>query len=187
MELVPYPKRHAIAWFALLTALHSVLASCSGGVSQEEFDAVEADLQATQRQAQSLEAEKKQLQTRMTGNALEDIGAVLSINELMAFPPTIVELKPHSVSVQMITRVPTTCSIAHGLTAKYGHISTDESMSAGGHTDHFHVLRGLQPDTVHHYKWALLSPNGTFYGSKDFTFTTPPADETQPSDDGGME
>ena len=78
MKLIPYPKRHAIAWFALLTALHSILASCSGGVSQEEFDAVEADLQATQRQVQSLEAETKQLQTRVTEGTLEDLGAVLT-------------------------------------------------------------------------------------------------------------
>ena len=93
---------------------------------------------------------------------------------MMAFPPTVVELKPNSATIQMITKVPTTCSIVHGLTARYGDISTDEGMMSGGHTQHHHVLRGLQPDTLYHYQWGLFGPEGTLYGSEDLTLKTPP-------------
>ena len=123
---------------------------------------------------QTLEAEKSGLETNVLVRTLEDIGKVVTINELMAFPPTVVELKPGSASIQMVTKLPTTCSIAHGLTTDYGQISTDDSMFRGGHTDHYHTLRGLQPDTVYHYKWGLLGPDGTSYASTNLTSTTPP-------------
>ena len=123
----------------------------------------------------SLEAEKSDLETKVLERTLEDIGVVVTINELMAFQPTVVELKPSSASIQMVTKLPTTCSIAHGITTDYGQISTDDSMSRGGHTDHYHTLRGLQPDTVYHYKWGLLGPDGTFYASTDLTLKTPPS------------
>ena len=106
---------------------------------------------------------------------LENIGKVLSVNEIIVFPPTIVELAPGSASLQLVTSVPTTCSIAYGLTTGYGQISTDDLMSPGGHRDHYHVIKGLKPDTRHHYKWGLLGPNGILYGSEDLTFNTRPA------------
>lgn len=146
------------------------MVACGGGVSEEELQAVQGDLQVAQ--AQTLEAEKSDLETKVRELTLEDIGVVVTINELMAFPPTVVELKPSSASIQMVTKLPTTCSIAHDLTTDYGQISVDDSMSRGGHTDHYHTLRGLQPDTVYHYKWGLLGPDGTVYASTDLTFNT---------------
>ena len=160
----------------VLATVSVLLSACVGGISQQEFEAVQRDLQAAQAQVQSLQAEKKELQSTVIVSELEAAGKVLSISEMMAFPPTVVDLKPNFAAIQMITKVPTTCSIAHGLTSKYGLISTDESMMSGGHTQHYHLLRGLQPDTVYHYKWALLGPDGSQYGSKDFTLKTPPAD-----------
>jgi hypothetical protein len=159
----------------VLAAVSILLVSCGGGVPEEEFESLQADLQAAQAQVQTLAAEKLDLQTKVLERTLEDIAKVVSVNELMAFPPTVVELKPDSAAVKMVTKVPTTCSIAHGLTTAYGEISVDRSMYRGGHTEHYHILRGLQPDTVYHYKWGLLGPNGTLYGSRDLTFKTPPA------------
>ena len=48
-------------------------------------------------------------------------------------------------------------------------------MFSGGLTDHPHTLRGLQTDTVYHFKWSLLVPDGTLYGSEVLTLQTPPA------------
>ena len=160
---------------APLAAIAFMLAACGGGVSEEEFEAVKRDLEAARSQVQSLEVDKDELQARVTQRALEDIADIVSINELMAFPPTVVDLAPDSASIQMITKLPTTCAVAHGTTARYGRISLDDSMSMGGHTNHYHVLGELQPDTVYHYKWGLLGPDGTLYGSEDLTFKTPPA------------
>ena len=100
---------------------------------------------------------------------------VLTIDAVLTFPPTVVELKPNSAIIQMVTKVPTTCSIAYGLATNYGQISTDDMMFSGGHTDHNHTLGGLRPDTLYHFKWGLLGPDGTLYGSEDKTFQTPPA------------
>ena len=160
----------------VLAALPILLAGCGGGVSEEEFEAVQRDLQSARSQVQSLEAQTQELQAQVTTDLLEELGTLLSISELMVFEPTVVDLSAGSASFQMITKLPTTCSIAHGLTSDYGQISTDENMMQGGHTDHLHVLRGLQPDTVYHYKWGLLGPDGSQYSSKDFTLKTPPAD-----------
>ena len=168
MGSMPGRKYSRLTRQLVLTALPILLVSCGGAVSEEKFAAAQAHVQA-------LEAEKLDLQTKVLERTLEDIGEVVSIIELMAFPPTVVELKSDSAAVRMVTKVPTTCSIAHGLTTAYGVISVDESMSRGGHTDHYHILKGLEPDTVFHYKWGLLGPDGTLYGSTDLTFKTPPA------------
>ena len=47
--------RSKLTWLARLLALPVVLAACGGGVSQEEFDAVQGDLQAAQAQAAALQ------------------------------------------------------------------------------------------------------------------------------------
>ena len=159
----------------VIAALPVLLAGCIGGVSTEEFEALEKDFVASASRVRSLKIEKQELQTKALERTLEDVGTLLSINQLMEFPPTVVKLKPNTAAIQMVTKVPTTCSIAHGVTPGYGQISLDDSMSMGGHTDHYHTLRNLQPDTVYHYTWGLLGADGTLYGSTDLTFKTPPA------------
>ena len=178
MRLLRVGRR--LPWVAALAAVYVIMVSCGDGkqYSQEEFAAVQRDLQTAQSQLESVEAEKRDLEAAALGRRFEDVGTLLSIRQIMAFPPTIVELNPDSAAIQMITKVPTTCSIIHGLTADYGEISTDDAMAPGGHTDHYHVLKELKPDTVYHYKWGLIGPNGTLYGSEDLTFTTPPASGT---------
>ncbi len=149
--------------------------SCGGGVSEEEFEASRRDLETALLRVQSLEAEKDELQITVLEQLHEDIGNVLSVIELVAFPPTVVELKPNSASIQMVTKLPTTCSIVHGLTTDYGQISTDDAMAPGGHHQHYHTITGLQPGSEYHYKWGLLGPDGSVYASTDLTFETAPS------------
>ena len=127
-------------------------------------------MDTAQSRVDSLEAEKRDLEAAALGRRFEDLGTLLTIDQIMAFPPTVVVLNPDSASVQMITTVPTTCSIAHGLTTDYGQISTDFAMSPGGHTDHYHVLDGLQPDTEYHYSFGGIDADGKVYRTGDFTF-----------------
>ena len=168
-------KRTLLPWLGILAFVPILVAACGGGVPEEEHEALQQELQRAQLQVQSLEQEKEELRTAATTSALTALGELISIEQLMALPPTVVELKPNSATIQMITKDPTTCSIAHGLTTDYGEISTDDRMMSGGHTNHTHTLTRLQPDSVYHYKWGLLGPDGTVYGSKDLTFKTPPA------------
>ena len=57
MRLLYRRIRSRLTWLAILLALPILLAACGSGVSQEEFDAVQGDLQATQAQVQSLETQ----------------------------------------------------------------------------------------------------------------------------------
>ena len=174
MARIQAAKFTVLAWLWPLVALLILMAGCGGGVSNDEFSTVQSELQAARSQVELLESEVVELRTQVTEGVFEDIGELLSINQLMAFPPTIVELNSDSATVEMITKVPTTCSIAYGLGLDYGDISTDHFMMVGAHTNHNHLIEGLQADTLYHYKWGLLGPDGTLYGSEDLTFTTPP-------------
>ena len=153
-------RRYRLPWFVALASLSALLAACGDSVSEEELAAAQSDLQAAESKVESLEGRIQELQTEVTGGIVTDIGVLLSINELIEFKPTVVELKPTSAAVQMITKEPVLCSITYGRTADYGQLSTDDNMAPSGHTDHYHTLRDLQPDTVHHYKWALFGPHG---------------------------
>ena len=53
-----------MSWLATLLALPFLLAACGGGVSQEEFDAVQGDLRAEQARAQSSETQLQTEQAR---------------------------------------------------------------------------------------------------------------------------
>ena len=156
MARIRATKLTALARLSPLAALLILMAGCGEDVSDDEFSTVQSELQAALTQVESLESEVADLQTRVTGAMFEDLAELLSIDQLMAFPPTIVELNSDGATVQMITKVPTTCSIAYGLGLDYGDISTDHFMMVGGHTNHNHIIEGLQADTLYHYKWGLL-------------------------------
>ena len=202
MEHVQTKRISRLNRLSVFIALPILLAACGGGVPEEEMLTAKRDLEKAQSQTESLEAElervqeylqdarlqaqsseeearelRTQVMTRAAADLTADITGVLSINELIAFPQTVVEIRPNSPAIQMISKTPTVCSIAHGITTEYGDISIDDSMAPGAHTDHYHTLTGLQPNTTYHYKWGLLATNGTFYSSDDFKFKTPPGDD----------
>ncbi len=167
--------RSRYTWLSALAVAFALTAACGERVSKEEFDAAQHDLRAALSQVDSLETANQQLQTKLEDFSFGKLAVVFSINAIVDFPPTVVDLTAKEASVQMISTVPTMCVIAHGHTSAYGQISTDESMTPGGHTDHLHVLRDLEPNSVHHYKWGLVGPDGAVYASEDLTFRTPPA------------
>ena len=133
-------RRHYYPWLAVIVFVF--LAGCGEGISKEEFETIQADLKAARLEVQSLEADKEKLRTTASKRALEELWQALSIDDIMVFPPSIVELRPTTASIQMITNVPVTCSIIHGLTTDYGEISTDDSMAPGGHTDPLPCSKG---------------------------------------------
>ena len=89
-----------------------------------------------------------------------------------------------SVSVRAATRENTVCAVSYGLTTGYGRIATDDAMDVGGHKDHHPVLIGLEPDTLYHYSFGGIGPDGTVFRSPDFSFRTLIADAGAPPPEG---
>jgi hypothetical protein len=156
----------------LLAVVPVLLVACG---SDDEIDEARADLQEAQGAVQSLSQQIDDMQTEARAAKLARVGEVVAISEILDFEPAVIEVKQDSAVIGAVATVNTICTVAFGPTSDYGHLSTDVMMAPGGHKDHRHLLRGLQPNTVYHYKWGLVAPDGTVYSSKDNSFRTLPA------------
>ena len=110
------------------------------------------------------------------------LGEVRPIESILDGPIRIVGLDEGNPAVEVLTTIEVMCSVVYGLDESYGQQSTDPGMGGFPHDDHRAPLRGLQPDTVYHYRLQGTGPDGSIYVSDDMTFRTPPA---APSADGG--
>ena len=90
--------------------------------------------------------------------------------------PSVVEISSNSATIAATTADDTVCAIAFGPTTDYGRVATDLDMSSEGHQMHRPVLTGLQPDTLYHFKFGGIGPDGTVFESNDRTFRTLPED-----------
>ena len=165
-------RRSGLVWLAALAVVPVLLVACG---SDDEVDEARADLREAQGAVQSLKQQVEDMQAEARKAKLARLGEVFAINEILEFDPTVVEIKQDSAALVTVTTVDSICTITFGPTSDYGHISSDVMMVPGGHKDHRHELRGLQPGTSYHYKWGLVAPDGTIYASKDNTFRTLPA------------
>ncbi len=103
------------------------------------------------------------------------IDPMAEFNGMVVNGPTL-DIGSTSVSVRASTRENTVCAVSYGPTTDYGRIATDDAMDVGGHKDHHPVLVGLEPDTLYHYSFGGIGPDGTVFRSPDFSFRTLPAD-----------
>ena len=103
-------------------------------------------------------------------------GGEPDIDEILVSGPELADLKADSAVLVAVTDRKVVCAVAYGLTDEYGAVSADLDMAPQGHTDHDHLLVGLRPDTVYHYRWSLFAPDGRAFLSDDLTFRTPPAE-----------
>ncbi|MCH8206312.1 MAG: discoidin domain-containing protein [Chloroflexi bacterium] len=103
-------------------------------------------------------------------------GGEPDIDEILVSGPELADLNADSAVLVAVTDRKVVCAVAYGLTEEYGAVSADRDMAPQGHTDHDHLLVGLQPDTVYHYRWSLFAPDGRAFQSKDMTFRTPVAE-----------
>ena len=101
------------------------------------------------------------------------LGDVRSIESILDGPIRIVGLDEGSPAVVVATTIEVMCSVVYGLDESYGEQSTDPGMGGFPHDDHNAPLRGLQPDTVYHYRLQGTGPDGVIYVSADMTFRTP--------------
>jgi hypothetical protein len=112
-------------------------------------------------------------------NGGDDSGAsvpIRPIEEIVVGEIAITQLQPTSAAVEVETSIDVVCSVVFGVDTSYGRISTDPDMGGAAHRDHFAPLRGLEPDTVYHFRLQGSGPDGTLYVSEDLTFRTPPTE-----------
>ncbi len=107
-------------------------------------------------------------------STLAGCGGNSEIETLLSSGPTAFDTEARSAKIVAISSLSIVCVVAYGPTTDYGFTSTDADMGEGGHTDHHHVLLGLQPDTEYHFRFSGIGPRGEGYRSKDYTFRTPP-------------
>jgi hypothetical protein len=76
------------------------------------------------------------------------------------------------------TSIPVACTVVYGTTPGFGHLTLDQDMAGGTHTDHSPLLTGLEPETTYYFRVQGVDDSGIIYVSEVMTFTTPPHDTT---------
>ena len=87
----------------------------------------------------------------------------------------VVDVTGTSAAILVDTNIPVVCSVVYGTTTRYGLQATDLDMAGLPHSNHHPELRGLEPETVYHFRVQGTASDGTIYISQDMTFTTGPA------------
>jgi phosphodiesterase/alkaline phosphatase D-like protein/type II secretory pathway pseudopilin PulG len=85
-------------------------------------------------------------------------------------PPAVV-VTPTSATVTWTTDEASTSQVEYGPTVAYGSLTLSNDALV---TDHNHVVSGLTPDTLYHYRVLSRDASGNLGSSGDFTFTTLP-------------
>ncbi len=88
-------------------------------------------------------------------------------------PPRIADLTGQDGTLLFVSSVPLACSVVYGETTAFGHVSVDQDMNGGAHTDHHPALSGLKPDTIYYYRVQGTAADGTLYASSVMSFRTP--------------
>lgn len=104
---------------------------------------------------------------------------VSSIEHILEGDILIEDIGSDSANVRVVTTISVVCAVVFGTDESYGGISTDPDMGGAAHTDHHAPLRGLEPDTVYHYRLQGTGLDGTLYASDDLTFRTAAGDPAQ--------
>ena len=117
------------------------------------------------------------------GQPLSD-GVLLTIDDIpLGYTgPIVHDVGATSAWVRFDTGIPTVCNVAYGPTTQYGDIAS-LPMLDGATLDHDLQLLGLEPDTLHHYRFTLVDEEGIVYRSVDFTFTTLTVEEAEAQSD----
>ena len=146
------PMKRLVVWLAVsVLGAVALAAGCGGDDSTSDADGAEQ---------------------RAVAPAL---GEVRRIESILDGPIQIVGLDEGNPAVELSTTIEVMCSVVYGPDESYGQQSTDPGMGGFPHDDHSAPLRGLQPDTVYHYRLQGTGPDGAIYVSSDMTFRTPPA------------
>ncbi len=107
---------------------------------------------------------------------LAGCGGGTEVENLLSSGPTVFDMEANSAKIVAVSKLPIICVVAYGPNADYGLTTTDTVMTreGGGHTEHHHVLLGLNSDTEYHFRFSAIGPRGEGYRSKEYTFRTLP-------------
>ena len=117
--------------------------------------------------------------TLACGSSGSSTPAIQQIEIILADPIAITEISSDSAVVQARTNIDVICSVVFGTDTSYGAQSTDLDMAGRGHSSHAAPLRGLEPDTIYHYRLQGTAADGTLYVSEDMTFRTASAQQPE--------
>ena len=81
-----------------------------------------------------------------------------------------------TATVPIETSIPVACTLVYGTTPEFGHLTLDQDMAGGTHSEHSPLLNGLEPETEYFFRVQGVDDEGTIYISEVMTFTTPPRD-----------
>jgi hypothetical protein len=95
-------------------------------------------------------------------------------------PPRIADLTGQDGTLLFVSKIALACSVVYGETPEFGHMSVDQDMAGGAHTNHHPALSGLKPDTLYYYRVQGTAADGTLYASAVSTFRTPKAAASGP-------
>jgi hypothetical protein len=144
----------------------AVFAACGGSADSDEIERLRGEIQELQRR----------IATPLPPAAAK--ATVRPISEILKGEIEIVDLSSTSAAVRVDTTLDVVCSVAYGLDESYGALTTDLDMGGAAHSQHRAIMRGLQQDTLYHYRLQGAGPDGTLYVSNDLTFRTLPAPRT---------
>ncbi|MGJ3237429.1 MAG: discoidin domain-containing protein [Anaerolineae bacterium] len=111
---------------------------------------------------------------------LESTGVnVFPFANIEASPPIVAGLSATSTRIEVTTTIPVNCLVVFGDSPDFGRVAQDADMGdSGAHEDHSPILSNLEPETTYYYRLQGSDPQGNFYVSEVYTFTTPPASDT---------
>ncbi len=110
--------------------------------------------------------------TLACGSSSSNLPEAQRIEAILASPIEIAEISADSAVLRVTTNIDVVCSVVFGPDTGYGAQSTDLDMAGRGHSSHNPLLRGLEPDTIYHFRLQGTAADGTLYVSKDMTFRT---------------
>lgn len=87
-------------------------------------------------------------------------------------PLAVSDVTSVSATLKVSTTVDLACVVVFGTGKSFGHLALDSDMGASAHRHHRVLMRGLEPDTVYHYRLQGSAPDGTLYASNTMTFRT---------------
>jgi hypothetical protein len=102
---------------------------------------------------------------------------VLEAEAILLEPLRPSEVGATSAVVRVATAIDVACVVVYGRTDAFGQMALDQDMGGSAHSDHFVVMRNLEPDTDYVFRIQGSDLAGNFYASRTVRFRTLPAAE----------
>jgi hypothetical protein len=97
---------------------------------------------------------------------------------VISSPIAVSNVTASSAELVITTGIDLACLVVFGTDETFGQMAFDTDMGTAAHQHHRVVMRGLEPSTTYLYRLQGSAPDGTFYASSIYSFTTSAAEAT---------